>query len=193
MLYKYRSINNTLFLLDILVNRRLFASKFNSLNDPMEGHFIYRSSKIGLDLLKEIRLLKKELRICSLSKKANDTLMWAYYGDGHKGVAIGVEVADNVEYDIRPVKYRERTVFFSKEMDAEEAVKKLLSTKLLPWEHEQEVRVLTYENYVDVKIKKIVFGKNIIDKDMELLTRLAEKLGIKNTVKMTNSMLNDFA
>ncbi len=193
MLYKYRSISNTIFLLDILVNKRLFASEFDSLNDPMEGHFRYRKSKVGRDLISEIRSLKKELKICSLSKKANDTLMWSYYGDGHKGVAIGVEVADDDEYDIRSVTYRERAARVSKSMDAEEAVKKLLSTKLLPWEHEQEVRVLTYQNFVDVEIKELVFGKKIEAKDKKLLKKLARKLGINNTRKMTNSELKEFA
>lgn len=191
MLYKYRSTSNTMFLLDILVNQRLFASEFGSLNDPMEGHFRYRKSKVGRDLIKEIRSLKTVLKICSLSKKANDTLMWSYYGDGHKGVAIGVEVVDDDEYDIRPVKYRERAAKVTESMDSENAVKKLLSTKLLPWEHEQEVRVLTFKNFVDVEIKELVFGNKIEASDKDLLKKLAKKLGIKNTREMTNSELNE--
>ncbi len=193
MLYKYRSTSNTMFLLDILVNKRLFASEFDSLNDPMEGNFRYRKSKVGRDLLSDIRSLKKKLRICSLSKKANDTLMWSYYGDGHKGVAIGVEVVDDLEYDIRPIKYKERAAKVSKSMDAEKAVKKLLSTKLLPWEHEQEVRVLTYEKFVDVEIKELVFGNKTGAKDKKLLKQLARKLGIMETRTMTNSELKEFA
>ena len=30
--------------------------------------------------------------------------MWSYYADGHKGVAIGVKIAESDEYDIIPVK-----------------------------------------------------------------------------------------
>ncbi len=193
MLYKYRSISNSLFLLDILVNNRLFASSFNSLNDPMEGHFRYRRTKVGRDLIKEIRALKKEWKICSLSKSSNNTLMWSYYADGHKGVALGVDIEDSDEYDILPVKYRERAAYVSKKLDSERAVKKLLSTKLLPWEHEQEVRILTYENYVNIEIKEIVFGKKIAPADMKLLKTLARKLGIKKTKKMTKAKLKDFA
>lgn len=192
MLYKYRSIKNTMFLLDILVYSRFFAAKFDSLNDPMEGHFRYRRSKVGRDLLREIRSLKKELRICSLSEKLNNTLMWSYYADGHKGVAIGVEIDSN-EYELIPVRYRERAASVSKSIDSEKAVKKLLSTKLLPWEHEQEVRILTYDEFIDVEIKEIVFGKRIDDDDRILLKKLAKKLGINNTRKMTNSELKDFA
>ncbi|MFC1859745.1 DUF2971 domain-containing protein [Thermodesulfobacteriota bacterium] len=193
MLYKYRSIKNTMFLLDILVNSRLFAAKFDSLNDPMEGHFRYGRSKVGRDLLKEIRSLKNELKICSLSKELNNTLMWSYYADGHKGVAIGVEIAKSDEYELIPVKYRERAAYVSKSMDSEKAVKELLTTKLLPWEHEQEVRVLTCDEFVNIEVKEIVFGKRIEDKNMKLLKQLTNKLGIKNTSKMTNSELKDFA
>lgn len=126
-------------------------------------------------------------------EKVNNTLMWSYYADGHKGVAIGVEIEDSNEYDIIPVKYKERAPYVRKLMDSEKAAKKLLSTKLLSWEHEQEVRVLTYEEFVDVEIKEIVFGKKIKNEDMKLLKKLADKLGIKNTKKMTKSELKDFA
>ena len=119
--------------------------------------------------------------------------MWSYYADGHKGVAIGVEIPDSDEYELIPVKYKERAPYVLKSMGSERAVKKLLSTKLLPWEHEQEVRVLTYDEFVDVEIKEIVFGKRIEDKDMKLLKHLAKKLGIRNTRKITNSELKDFA
>ena len=193
MLYKYRSIKNTMFLLDIFLNSRLFAAKFDSLNDPMEGHFRYRRSKVGRDLINEIRSRKKELKICSLSKKINNTLMWSYYADGHKGVAIGVEISDSEGYELIPVKYRERAAYVSKTMDSEKAVKKLLSTKLLPWEHEQEVRILTYDEYVDIEIKEIVFGKRIDDRDKKLLNKLSKKLGIEKTRTMTNTELKDFA
>jgi len=97
-----------MFLLDILVNQRLYASKFDALNDPVEGHFRYRRSKVGRDLLADVRSFKKELRICSLSKKPNDTLMWSYYAQGHSGLAIGVNIHDDPEYIVSDVKYRER-------------------------------------------------------------------------------------
>ena len=40
-LYKYRSLANMKRFIDILMNRRLYASKYLELNDPMEGFFLY--------------------------------------------------------------------------------------------------------------------------------------------------------
>jgi hypothetical protein len=37
LLYKYRSIANLRFFKDIVINRRLYAAPFRTLNDPMEG------------------------------------------------------------------------------------------------------------------------------------------------------------
>ncbi|MCV4691043.1 hypothetical protein OFC38_33365, partial [Escherichia coli] len=36
---------------------------------------------------------KKQIRICSLSTKRNDTRMWGYYADSHKGVNLCITVA----------------------------------------------------------------------------------------------------
>ncbi|MFX0195309.1 MAG: DUF2971 domain-containing protein [Candidatus Hodarchaeota archaeon] len=193
MLYKYRTITNIMFLLDILLNKRLYASTFDALNDPMEGHFRYRRSKVGRDLLRDVRSLKKELRICSLSKKANDTLMWSYYGDSHKGVAVGVEVVDDSDYDIRPVIYRQRAAYVSSSMAPDKAARKLLSSKLLPWEHEQEVRVLTHEEFVEVDVIELVFGIKTDKHEISLLKKLARKFGINSIRQMTKSELKEFA
>ena len=47
------------------------------------------------------------------------------------------------------------------------------------------------KNFVDVEIKELVFGKKIEASDKDLLKKLAKKLGIKNTRKMTSSELNE--
>ena len=85
--------------------------------------------------------------------------MWSYYGDGHKGVAIGVEITDDDKYDLIPVKYRERAAYVSKSMDSEEAAKKLLSTKLLPWEHEQEVFLVPRQSLGTRKNKGVKWAR----------------------------------
>ena len=41
--YKFRSLSNLRYFLDIILNNRLFASTFQNLDDPMEG--IYKSDK----------------------------------------------------------------------------------------------------------------------------------------------------
>ena len=39
--YKYRSLENWRFVLDIFLNKRFYAAPFASLNDPMEGRYYY--------------------------------------------------------------------------------------------------------------------------------------------------------
>ena len=40
-LYKYRSLRRNLdFVLDILLNERLYCANYTALNDPLEGYYV---------------------------------------------------------------------------------------------------------------------------------------------------------
>ena len=54
LLYKYRSLDNWKFLLDILINKRLHAARFQDLNDPMEGRYYYEDEVISLEFRRAI-------------------------------------------------------------------------------------------------------------------------------------------
>jgi len=95
LLYKYRGLEPWEFLLDILVNNRLYAAKFTSLNDPMEGIFIYYQDDASPSFITQMTQHKAQLGICSLSKTHNSTLMWSYYAASHQGVVFGLEVAND--------------------------------------------------------------------------------------------------
>lgn len=47
LLYKYRSIENFQFFVDIILNKRLYAARYLDLNDPMEGHYIYADGVVN--------------------------------------------------------------------------------------------------------------------------------------------------
>ena len=38
--FKYKSLDNLKHFLDIIANNRLYAAKYNELNDPMEGSYL---------------------------------------------------------------------------------------------------------------------------------------------------------
>lgn len=38
--YKFRSLQNLKRFIDIILNERLYASRYNELNDPMEGVYL---------------------------------------------------------------------------------------------------------------------------------------------------------
>ena len=98
LLYKYRSLKDFKNIADILTEKRLYASSFLDLNDPMEGHFYYYVNSLPNDFLEKLWCQKKESKICSLGSEKDCFLLWTYYADGHKGIAIEIEV-DEQELD----------------------------------------------------------------------------------------------
>ena len=106
MFYKYRSLAQEGFYrcLDIIVNKRLYSSQYLDLNDPMEGFYLSSQGIVSEEMQHKLQDGKNAIRIVSLSKRDDSTLMWSHYADGHKGIAIGVEI-DEKRFDIRPVTY----------------------------------------------------------------------------------------
>ena len=92
LLFKYRSLEHWRFLLDILVNNRLYAAPFKDLNDPMEGRYYYFGDEMTTSVQGLVPPRKDDWRICSLTKDPTNTLMWSYYSGGHTGVALGLTV-----------------------------------------------------------------------------------------------------
>ncbi len=172
-LYKYRSLENLEFALDIFVNNRLYAANFRALNDPMEGRFVYATGSLSQDELRMIRGSKSDYNILSMSESWTNMLMWAYYGAGHKGFVVGVEIDDN-DAETEPVNYVEDLRL--NERENVDLAKTILSKKLALWSHEREHRVFKrYESFVPVKVKELIFGINTEQRHKDLLTQIAEK------------------
>jgi hypothetical protein len=188
-LYKYRSINWK-FLEDIVINRRLYAAPFRTLNDPMEGLLYLFDKSVSTRYRRSVDRSRHRLNICSLCECRNKTLLWSYYADGHKGVAIGVtvlhqrsprvdepaEVTYDMTVNIDPATIR------SKLPGA--VAKRVLSQKLSYWVHEGEYRVFTTQRYVPVEIREIVLGCRISRSDArrvrELVSRHAPAIPVIN-------------
>ncbi len=142
MLYKYRTLNNFKFFMDILLNQRLYAANYKDLNDPMEGQYLY-SHGSNESIIEAISGQKEKTRIVSLSRKNNIPLMWSHYSDGHRGVVIGLEV-DTKKYDLKPIKYSASPFQLSEDNhnSASTNAKYILSQKHKVWSYEEEERVL---------------------------------------------------
>ena len=177
LLYKYRNFNNIEFALDIFMNERLYASNYKTLNDPMEGHFIYSSDNLGRNIIRNIRGEKAIYNILSLSETFTNMVMWSYYSDGHKGFVVGVEITD-LNIIIEPVQYVDTLKLksmFSND-NYSDIVKEILLKKLKIWQHEEEHRCLVKQtSFVKVKIMELIFGVNTSEKDKEMLSVIAKK------------------
>ena len=183
ILYKYRSLDQLDFTLDILVNQRLFCSEYENLNDPFEGQFPsiisnnefplkfpFNFSKEETSLLSSLR--SKEIavpKICSLSADIEDVKMWSFYANSHKGIAIAIEL-DETDQNIFKINYKE-TIHSYLNLPKAEEVKNILTSKTNHWCYENEYRILSNDKYFSIngKIKKIILGFKISEFHKELL------------------------
>lgn len=61
--YKYRSLSNLRYFLDILINKRLYMASYSELNDPMEGAFVITGDRRYIDN-HWLSVLRSEKMIC---------------------------------------------------------------------------------------------------------------------------------
>ena len=175
-LYKYRTLQNWKFVLDALLNSRLYAATFEDLNDPMEGLFKYEPSLVNEHILDELYNDKKKLKICSLSRTPTNDLMWSYYADGHSGICLEIEPRGSVV--VMPVDYS--GIATLSESRGPEFTYTILSREERFWQHEEESRIIMTGTYVRVKVCRVIFGRKIKSDSRALLVDLLSKLQIPN-------------
>ncbi|APH39483.1 DUF2971 domain-containing protein [Methanohalophilus halophilus] len=149
-LLKFRSLSNDVelgYIQDILKKNEFWCSKLWNLNDPMEGVFsTYRPEKVD-----EIFSEKNNTVICSFSgeETLSCPLMWGYYANGFKGVAIETEVKldknDNIINEDKNIggkviKVDYNNINFTRVNNL--TVEKIMTRKLENWSHEDEYRFL---------------------------------------------------
>lgn len=169
-LYKYRSLANMKRFIDILMNRRLYASKYLDLNDPMEGFFLY-DKNVHRDVVSKLRNERATTLICSLSTTPYNGLMWSMYGDEHKGVCIRLKVTspkwEEVIVDYSSV----RTLI----TDGNASINTILGKKSVQWQHEEEVRYINTNPkspYLKIDIDSIYLGAKMSRTDVSFYTEL---------------------
>ena len=177
LLFKYRSLENWRFLLDILINKRLYAAPFKELNDPMEGRYYYFGDEMTRAFRRLVRAGKDDWRICSLTKDPHNTLMWSYYSGGHTGVALGVAVENPAACRIREVFYDSQIGIGpnSVRRNPRDVALDILTQKQLSWAHEKEVRVFSTRPFVPIRLREIKVGVKASPVDRELLEVIVRK------------------
>ena len=171
LLYKYRSKKQLQFTLDILLNRRLYAAQFDTLNDPMEGFWHYGGrGTLWPDEIRDIYNYIEKYRIVSLSLNPVSTLMWSHYADSHRGLSVGVEVIGQDDILVLPIRYSSNYVF---DGNAPDIGVDILTKKAIAWHYEHEYRVLTHASFISVLPQEIIFGVRADKEFVELVERVA--------------------
>jgi hypothetical protein len=92
VLYKYYGYKAGLA---ALRSRKLGFRCPNDFNDPLELSFPGdKSDSTGQPLTQALEVLRKWVVILSLTETPMDPLMWAHYGEEHKGFVIGYDISD---------------------------------------------------------------------------------------------------
>lgn len=132
------------FALSNIINERIKISLLDDLNDPFELLGMEMSNK---EFRKAFQAGRDEAAkmagVICFSREMSNPLMWGHYGDKHKGICLGFDIDDN---HIKEVSYLpERTpaeIDMEKKFGglSEDIVEKLMFTKYIGWEYENEVR-----------------------------------------------------
>jgi hypothetical protein len=189
-LYKFRAFEQLEFVLDIVLNERLYCAGYAELNDPFEGmfqeilpkplHFTV-GSRAGTPLvqrtvpasIEELHLKLTRTRVCSLSAVISDVRLWSQYGGGHAGVAIEID-CNGLDIDVRAVTYTQRLPERYNTLLGTNDNEGVLLTKSKHWEHEQEFRVLASDCWYPLpnRVKRVILGHRMTQAHQLLLERL---------------------
>lgn len=195
LLYKYRSLYQIEYLLDILINERLYCADYLHLNDPFEGQFLLRRHYAGGGIggnnyaggvvtsnrsIEDILGESAKKKICSLSSSCRDVRLWSLYADSHRGVAIEIDFG-GVEKSLTKVDYQENLLVLTDSTLARSKPEEILSTKTKHWEYESEYRVVSDQDYflVSGRIRRVISGIRADQHRIALLEKiLLEKIPI---------------
>jgi hypothetical protein len=164
-LYKFRPLATCIDaerVEQIINTGEFWHSNFWELNDPMEGVYSFQREALPPAFIRELFDAKSGYVICSFSgpDALREQLLWGYYANGFKGVAIEIDVND-ADTNIRKVKYVPGLTELLGPTDAECAAISILMTKLDCWRHEQEHRCLVQSPpgpYKVGRISAVYFG-----------------------------------
>jgi hypothetical protein len=130
----------TKFALDDIEKRRLKIAEIEQLNDPFELWCIAQENH---QLRRALRDYKKTMHqrfgVLCFCRAWRNPLLWSHYGDKHRGVCLGFDLPDNTIKAVTYVTERPVVQFpFTEELEV--ISNRLLSTKYVGWQYEEEVR-----------------------------------------------------
>lgn len=168
--YKYKSLDNFEFLLDLILRERLYAAQHHELNDPMEG-VVKIDGTIPKDKEQEWDELIKTFRIVCFSRDKDHPLMWSHYANGARGCVVEFQLMDDQQ--VHRVSYLKKPVITERHITREKA-EEILVHKDKPWKYESESRCLLGKNeiFLPIHIKSVTFGSRAEKSKVDMLLHI---------------------
>lgn len=178
VLYKYRTFAKFENVVDIIVNRRLYAASYDTMNDPLEGSygFIKNAYPENGKLVKKLDKAIQEQKFCSLSKSSSIDLMWGHYADGHRGICFGVKLKNTkmggVGYQVRYEDFPNLSPICDFK-EVTQRAQRVLRYKTDCWDYEDEVRLFSNKGHlVDVDVVEVILGRRAAAQLVSLVKKL---------------------
>lgn len=141
---------------------------------------------------------RKNINIASFSKRNDSSLMWSYYADSHKGISIGYLIEGylqfgNISATFLAVNYMKEIEMIYYKPNNYKSLLTWASTKSYDWNHEEEVRLLyiseeeefkTRLNYPTKILKKITFGLNTSEEDINHILKIIDSEYSNNDIEV---------
>ena len=184
--YKFRRASQADRIFDVLINNRLYCAQLDDLNDPVEGIFAYTCSSDmkhqARDFFDEVEKVIHDYRICSLAGTYDCHLLWSHYADGFKGVAIEVDLPDDLP-EIRRVLYRGVFAFLkiTKDSHNKRSAQEVLFSKYSEWDYEREIRIISKNEWYQLErpVRRVIAGHRISPPLFDALQLVCETLNVE--------------
>jgi hypothetical protein len=233
MIFKFRAINKRM--IESLINAEVYFSSPAYLNDPFDCQIdieksldnaisiVYGTGEKNLKLLKEsfssfFSKVQEDLRTCgvwSCSLDLESPLMWAHYGDEHRGICLLYELPEiftnhklGEVVGCSPVDYEKNPIvdFFIEKSESintqdfhgfsTDLIVKLLTSKDECWGYEKEARVISKESGIKkigkIALKQVCFGLRTPESDKKLVREILTKHNYDVTICEIERDQNDF-
>ncbi len=167
-----------------------------------------KNLKNAIDSGEHTKIFLQDLGVLSLSRTANNILMWSHYADNHRGFVVefkyDMDILSSKAHRLEslfpiPVEY-ETSRPIHKMSERFDPTKHFL-TKSIDWKYEQEERVITTNEGHGVHpynrkeiLNAVVAGAKMSDKDFESLRNAVEKASceIGREIKIKKAKVSDY-
>lgn len=155
----------------ILRERRVKISMISELNDPFELLGASIGGKRARKIVQYVQdRISEKFGLLCMSTTWQSPVMWAHYGDKHRGICLGFDLPDQAAWQVRYTPTRLTNLLSSNpklsEIDAS-AIGVLLTTKAAEWSYEKEWRLLW--PFKNIKTIREADGKRFIPIDGDTL------------------------
>jgi hypothetical protein len=158
--------------LQSLHEKRLKQSTVNGLNDPFELMcYDVADFAVRMAFLQTRDQVDKVKGVLCFSENWKNPVIWAHYGDDHKGLCLGFEIpeitgdpedeCDKVNYEPKPLPFPTNFEEMS-ESERTAFVRKVIFTKYEHWVYENEIRVWApLQPKQENGLRFVEFGENL--------------------------------